>query len=367
MSPRHVHVIGSGLLGTSVALGLRRLGVTVTLEDASPAAALLAEDLGAGTARRGDEPLATDSVPELIVVCVPPDVTAAVVARALREWPTAVVTDVASVKHPISTAISDEGTGLDEEARARYLGSHPMAGRETGGPLSARADLFVGRPWVLCPTPATDAASLILVRDLARDLGASPVELEPERHDEAVALISHAPQVVSTLLAARMLDDEHNAASLAGQGVRDVTRIAASDPALWVQILAGNGPRVARILRALGEDLDRVATALEAIDEPGARRTVAEQLRAGNDGVARLPGKHGTRRNFEQVTVLIDDEPGQLGRLFTDIGAARINLEDVRIDHAPGVLLGLVEMSIVPEAKSALIEALTAKGWRIAA
>lgn len=358
-----VLVIGTGLLGTSVGLGLRRLGVDVMLSDASPSALQLSIDYGAG--RRAPHRTAGESTPgdtpDLVVVCVPPDVVAEVVARALQSWPDAIVTDVASIKaHPLEQ-LTASGADL-----RRYVGSHPMAGRETGGPLSGRADLFVGRPWVIAAHDDTSVRALQWVEGLALDLGGTPLTMPAEEHDEAVALISHVPQLVSSLLAARLVDDELGATALAGQGIKDVTRIASSDPTLWVQILSANGPRIARILRRYAIDLDDLATALEAPDDPGARRTIAEHMLAGNAGVAALPGKHGKRRAFAGVTVMIDDRPGQLARLMTDVGDAQINIEDFRIEHSQGMEVGLVEILVIPEARQRLVDELTARDWRIA-
>lgn len=358
-----VLVVGTGLLGTSVGLGLRRLGVDVLLRDASPSAQRLAVDYGAGRAapHASAQTAGRDDTPRLVVVCVPPDVTAEVVASELAAWPDAIVTDVASVKAEPLAGLRAVGADL-----RRYVGSHPMAGRETGGPLSGRADLFVGRPWVIATHEETPAGVLTEVEGIALDLGATPVSMSAEAHDEAVALVSHMPQLVSTLLAERLVDDEAGATALAGQGLRDVTRVASSDPALWVQILAANAPRVARILRRYADDLADVAEALEGVDAPGARRRIAEHIAAGNEGVARLPGKHGVRRDYAFVTVMVEDRPGQLARLMTEIGEAGINVEDFRIEHSPGVAVGLAELSVVPESRSKLIDELTERGWRVA-
>ncbi|GAA4186821.1 prephenate dehydrogenase [Gryllotalpicola kribbensis] len=350
-----VRIVGSGLLGASVGLGLRQRGVDVVVTDASRTAARLAVEYGAG---RLPEP--TDS-PALVVVAVPPDAVATVVAAELAAFPDAVVTDVASVKGAPLAELIELGADL-----ARYVGSHPLAGRERGGPISARADLFLGRPWVVCPRPGLARGPVSLVEGLALDLGAIPVAMDAATHDDSVALVSHAPQLVSTLLARRLRGATDAALGLAGGGVRDVTRIASSDPALWVQILSANAATVASILRAYRDDLGEVITALENIDEPGSRRALAETLAAGNAGVARLPGKHGQDRRFASVVVLIDDKPGQLGRLFAELGELGVNIEDFRMEHSPGAQIGIAEIAVVPEALERTVEDLTERGWRIA-
>ena len=350
-----VRIVGAGLLGSSIGHALRALGVDVALSDASPAQLRLAVDYGAGRAAR------TDDRPSLIVVAVPPDVTAEVVERELAAFPGVVVTDVASVKLEPLRVLRERGVDL-----THYIGSHPMAGRERGGAISARADIFVGRPWVVCRDGETPASDLALVEGLALDLGATPIEMTPDEHDRAVALVSHVPQLVASLLAGRFVDAPDGSLRLAGQGVRDTTRIAASGPELWVQILGANAAPVVDVLDALAGDLTAVADALRAPESPGARRAVAETIRRGNDGVERLPGKHGQNRRFEQLVVMVDDTPGQLGRLFGELGELDVNVEDLRLEHSPGAQFGLADISVDPAVLRHAVDGLVARGWKIA-
>jgi prephenate dehydrogenase len=350
-----VRIVGSGLLGSSIGHALVARGIDVALDDTSPSQLRLAIDYGAGRRPRDDDD------PSLIVVAVPPDVTADVIERELTRHPNAVVTDVASVKLEPLRDLRARGVDL-----THYIGSHPLAGRERGGAISARADIFVGRPWVVCRDEETSAADLALVEGLALDLGATPLEMTPEDHDRAVALVSHVPQLVASLLAGRFVDAPDGSLRLAGQGVRDTTRIAASAPELWVQILGANAEPVVDVLDALAADLTTVAAALRAPEAPGARRAVADTIRRGNDGVERLPGKHGQNRRFEQVVVMVDDTPGQLGRLFGELGELEVNVEDLRLEHSPGAQFGLAEISVVPSAVRRAVDGLEARGWKIA-
>jgi prephenate dehydrogenase len=350
-----VRIVGTGLLGASIGHALTALGVDVALFDTSPAQLRLAVDYGAGRAARDDDR------PRLVVVAVPPDVTADVIAHELAAHPDAVVTDVASVKLEPLRELRERGLDL-----THYIGSHPLAGRERGGAISARADIFVGRPWVVCRDEETSSADLAVVEGLALDLGATPVEMDPAEHDRSVALVSHVPQLVASLLAGRFVTAHEASLRLAGQGVRDTTRIAASAPELWVQILGSNAEPVVDVLDALASDLSDVADALRHPDAPGARRAVADTIRRGNEGVERLPGKHGQNRRFAQVVVMVDDAPGQLGRLFGELGELDVNVEDLRLEHSPGAQFGLAEISIVPGAVRRAVDGLTARGWRIA-
>ena len=350
-----VRIVGAGLLGSSIGHALSQNGVDVRLTDTSPAQLRLAIDYGAGSAATDDDD------PVLVVVCTPPDVVADVIEAELTAFPHAVVTDVASVKLEPLRALRERGIDL-----TNYIGSHPLAGRERGGAISARADIFTGRPWVVCRDGETPSRALALVEALALDLDAVPIEMTPEEHDRSVALVSHVPQVVASLLAARFADAPEQALSLAGQGARDTTRIAASSPELWVQILAANADPIVEQLDLLANDLRAVADALRAPDAPGARRTTADAIRGGNVGVERLPGKHGTRRRFESLVVMVDDTSGQLGRLFGDLGDLGVNVEDFRLEHSPGAPLGLAEIAVVPEAVQPAVDGLTSRGWRIA-
>lgn len=345
-----VLVIGTGLLGTSIALRLRRAGVEVHIEDASPVAAALARDLGAGTL----EPV---SAPSIVVVAIPPDVTAGAVASALERFPDAVVTDVASVKDKIAAAL-ERHPGFE-----RWVGSHPMAGKERSGAIAADADLFVGRPWVLTPNERTSQAAVGTIRTLAVDMGASVSMLSAAEHDHAVALVSHMPQLMSSLVAAALRDAPAEALDLAGQGLRDVTRIAESDPLLWTSIINGNRTEIANVLRGISARLGALVVTLDR--ESGLDR-ISSVIADGNKGVARIPGKHGgARTSYAEVIVLIPDQPGMLGRLFAEIGELGINIEDLEMEHSARQQVGRVIVKVNPHQGLPLERGLEQKGWQV--
>lgn len=360
-----VRVVGTGLLGASIGMALRGHGHRVLLADTSPTSLALARDLGAGEPHM-DAPQPEDT-PEVVVVATPPDVAAEVVAAELAQWPDAIVTDVASVKQTVLARLS----GLvGPEALTRYVGSHPMAGRERSGAVAAQDDLFEGRTWVVVPHSRTRADAVETVATLARATGAAVVQMSAAEHDNAVAAVSHLPQVAASLVAARLRELPEDAVALAGQGVRDVTRIAASDPLLWTQILAGNAPSVAPVLEALAADLERVRAAVDSLgsdeDPSGGRGVLAQTIAAGQHGQARLPGKHGAdATTYTSLVVVVPDEPGQLGRLFTEMGEAGVNLEDIRLEHAEGRPVGLAEVWVLPSAVERLRDALAANGWSV--
>jgi len=351
-----VAVIGTGLIGTSIALALREQGAGVWLADSDPAVAKLAADLGAG------EPLPeTPGIwADVAVIAVPPTAVAATLAVLQARGPAGLArcyTDVASVKQlPVAQA---RALGCDMSS---YVPGHPLAGREKHGPAAARADLFLGRTWALCPARETSEKATETVTELVRACGAVPMRTEAAAHDRWVALISHAPHLVAAAMAARLEAAPHEALELAGQGLRDVTRIAAGDTRLWTQILSANAEPVAEVLAEVAADLAEAARMLIA-DEP---KPVAALLDRGQAGVARIPGKHGGQApEFTAVQVVIRDQPGELARLFNAAGAAGVNIEDVRIEHSPGLPVGVAELSVRPAEAAPLLDVLEASGWPV--
>lgn len=354
-------VIGTGLIGTSAALALAQRGVVVHLADHDPGQARTAAALGAGT---DEEPAAPV---DLAIVAAPPAHVAGVLADAMRRGVARGYLDVASVKGGPRREL--QALGLDLSA---YIGSHPMSGREKSGPLAATGDLFEGRPWVLTPTRDTDTEVLNLALELVSHCRAVPVVMDADAHDRAVALVSHMPHLVSSMVAARLEHAEEAAVRLCGQGIRDVTRIAASDPGMWIDILSANPGPVADLLTDVAADLEetvRSLRSLQSADDTERREGtdgIQDVLRRGNAGQVRVPGKHGAApRVYEVVAVLIDDQPGQLARIFADAGQAGVNIEDVRIEHATGQQAGLVQLMVEPKSAVVLSSALRERGWAI--
>jgi prephenate dehydrogenase len=359
--PQRVVVIGTGLIGTSVALALRERGTAVWLADADPAAARLAADIGAGAELPEGGPPGGPA--DLVVLAMPPEAVAPALAgaqaRGLARW----YTDVASVKELPLARARELGCDL-----AAFAGGHPLSGRERSGPAAARVDLFLGRTWAICPLPETAPAAVAAVAGLARACGARPVPMSAADHDRWAALVSHVPHAVAAAMAARLEPAPLGALDLAGQGLRDVTRIAAGDTSLWTQILAANAAHSAEVLAAVAADLDAAAGALGRIaqGDEEAVKLLAGLLERGGAGVARIPGKQGgPALDYAVVQVVIGDRPGELARLFQAAGEAGVNIEDVRIEHSAGLPAGVAELAVRPEAAGELIEALAAGGWPV--
>jgi prephenate dehydrogenase len=346
--PEPVLVVGAGLLGTSLGLALRRHGVEVLLADINPEHVRTASGLGAGRPHAGE-------TPGLVVVAVPPDHIGTAVAAALASG-AAVVTDVGSVKTAPLVEL-DGVTGVD-----RYVGGHPLAGSERSGPLAASSQLFDGRPWAVTPHETSDPHAVDAVEELARLAGATVVRMSPTEHDLAVARTSHLPHLLAVLMAGRLADAPADHLALSGQGVRDVTRIAAGDPGLWQQIVSGNAPAVAGLLTQVRDQLDVL---IQAVSD-GSRPRLAEILERGVIGTRAIPGKHGgPMLPTSSVFVALPDHPGELARLFADAGASEVNIEDVRIDHDPGREMGLVELVVDDSRAEHLQTSLETRGWAV--
>ena len=356
-APASALVVGTGLIGTSVALALTRAGTRVHLADRDPEVARRAAELGAGTTDAPEGPV------DLAVVAAPPTSTAAELARLVAGGAARLVVDVAGAKTAIAAEL--ERAGVDH---SRLVLTHPMAGREMSGPGAARADLFEGRPWVLVPLPGTTAESLAAARAVVGLCGAVPAQMTPEEHDRAVALVSHLPQLAASLVAARLVDGAEADLALSGQGVRDVTRVAASDPGLWAEVVAHNPGPVLDLLDAVRADLEALTRDVRALrdgDHVGAAG-VAALVARGNAGHARIPGKHGgAPTDYAVLPVVVADRTGGLAALFAECGRAGVNVEDVAIEHSAGQPVGLVQLSVRPQDADRLAAALTAAGWSV--
>lgn len=345
-----VLIIGAGLIGTSAGLALTKAGHHVCLSDTN------AEHLAAAVVLGAGQPVTSEFDPEVVVVATPPAAIAPVIDQLSRKYLDATFTDVGSIKtqpqHDIE-AISD--------IASRYVGGHPMAGRETSGPNGARADLFVDRLWILTPTVHTNASRIAMVRQLAEDCGAVVRIMPAEDHDRAVALTSHTPQILASIMAGLIAQAPATDIQISGQGLRDLTRIAGSNPELWSEILAANAGEIEAVLAAFEERLSSVRRALRT----GA--SLHEMLHVGNAGRNRIPAKHGGEPKAPDavIGVAIDDRPGALAELFATAADAKISIEDVRIDHMLGRELAIVELSVDPTSVETLRSALLAGGWEL--
>lgn len=352
-----VLVIGTGLIGTSIALSLRAQGTEVLLEDLDQEQVAIAAGMGAG------RPFHDGDDPAIVIVSVAPRDAATVMSQASTRFPYATITDVTSVKERVIARAVE--LGADER---RLVGGHPMAGREVSGAAAARADLLNDRWWILTPTDATDDERLRQIHRMVMTCGAYAIQMRPHEHDRAVALVSHTPQLLSSTLAAQLLSAATEEIRVAGTGLRDMTRIAASDSALWTDILSVNAGPVADVLEGVVRDLTEQLTALRAVaqGDPDRVDRVTAELVDGNAGRARIPGKHGAEpARYDEVDVMLADKPGEMARLFVAIGDVDVNIEDVRMEHVLGRPSGLVELSVRPASADLLRTSLRDRGFDV--
>ena len=341
-----VRIVGSGLIGTSIGLGLVQRGIAVEMVDSDPGAQALAMDLIGGA-------LLTD--PDLVVFALPTSALSVISPTEIPLNPQSTFMDVGSVKNEVLLQVKTF-SGLS----TRFLPTHPMAGREIGGAGSARADLFQGRSWILTPEAECAEESKDLVLELINYLGATPIELTALDHDAAVAKISHLPQITASLLAKQLSGTPLEWMELAGQGLRDTTRIAGSDENLWKEIIYSNRSEISELLISLQNDLTQM---IAALDDPA---KIASLIAAGREGKAMIPGKHGGKaREYSYLPIVIDDKPGQLGAIFNECATMQVNVEDLNIEHSPGQLSALITLSLSALDAEKLSAHLTSIGWNV--
>lgn len=341
-----VRIVGSGLIGTSIGLGLVQRGIAVEMVDSDSLAQSLAKDLIGGV-------VVVD--PELVIFALPTSGLSHVIQAEIAINPHSTFMDVGSVKNEVILQVKTI-SGLS----TRFLPTHPMAGREIGGAGSARADLFQGRSWILTPEADCSPESKNLVFELISILGATPIKLSAQDHDAAVARISHLPQIAASLVAKQLIGTPAEWMELAGQGLRDTTRVAGSDEKLWKDIIHSNRAEISELLISLQNDLTQM---IESLEEPA---KIAELIAAGRDGKAMIPGKHGGKaREYSFLPIVIDDKPGQLGAIFNECAAMQVNVEDLNIEHSPGQLSALITLSLSAADAEKLSSHLSSIGWNV--
>lgn len=348
-----VHIVGAGLIGTSIGQAVSAAGLTVTLADQDAGRLARAAAMGAG--RPSDELTPAD----VCVVAVPPRSIPEVVSRQIRNDLVRTVTHVASVQAQLLVEIESLVGQSD-----RLVGGHPIAGRELSGPDAAVPGLFRDRAWALCPAPYSSARAIADVEQLATLCQARAVRMSPVEHDELLARLSHVPQLVASALAASVAGLPADQVALAGSGLRDTTRLADSDVQLWTEIISANPAAVGRALEDIAGSIQSLLTSLHGGERDAVGREVAALLSRGQAGRAKLPGKHGQRPTpWATVSVVVPDRPGALAELLAAVARHDINLEDLRVEHAPGQPEGAAELAVAAESQQRLLTALRSDGW----
>ncbi len=339
-------MIGLGLIGGSLALGLRELGWHVSGDDSDQATVDAARSL------RVIDASGVDPDAALTFVAVPVLAIADQVKRALAET-AGVVTDVGSVKGPVCRAIDDR----------RFVGGHPMAGSELDGLDGAQADLFRGAVWVLTPGSDSDDTTFALVAGVVGALGADVVAVAPERHDHLVAVVSHVPHLTAATLMglAGERAEEHAALlRLAAGGFRDMTRVASGQPGIWLDICAEN--RTA-IVCALDELIGGLGDLREIIDTDD-RQALFERLQRARQARTNLPTRVVHPQDVAEVRIPIPDRTGAAAEVFTLAAELGVNIASFEVVHVAesnrGVLVVLLDQAMVDVFRGGLI----ARGFR---
>ena len=342
-----VCIIGSGLIGTSIGLALSTKGVSVTMLD---------QDLrtqGIAQALMGNEG-GEISGSELVIAAVPVSAFPMVIQTLESTTFKGVLIDVASIKAKPVLEVSK--SRLEP---TRFLPTHPMAGREFSGVESARGDLFEGRPWMIDST-GVDQQTLAWGKALIESLGAQVIDMPAADHDQAVALVSHLPQLISSLLAKQLAGKPVSWLELSGGGLRDTTRIAASDPSLWKEIIAANSSAITPLLKSLAADLNALISNIES------ESFLAGVIKDGQAGRALIPGKHGGKaREYTHLPIVIEDKPGQLAAIFDECAKVSVNIEDLAIEHSPGQETGLITLAVSHADAMTLKAHLESEGWDV--
>jgi len=344
-SARSAHVVGLGLIGASLALALREVGWRVSGDDTDPkvvAAALERHVIDATTPAEDVS---------LVAIATPAGAVAAVAQDYLARLsdPDVIVTDVAGVK----------GSIVRDVVAPRFVGGHPMAGSEQRGLAGARADIFRGCTWVLTPTAATPANVYGRLHGYLREIGANVVAVSSSDHDRLVALASHVPHLLAGALMNQAADAAREDAvllQLAAGGFRDMTRIAAGDPAIWPDILLENRDAITTALTSLEQRLDALRDALGAGDQS----SLYASLQSAAQARRQLPGRALSSEDMAYLRVLIADRPGSLAQVTMTASEALVNIYDIEIAHAiegdRGTLLLAVDAREVERFMAALRE-----------
>jgi len=333
-------LVGTGLIGGSIGMALRRQGWHVCGVDLDRDRAERALELGALDA------VGRDPSADVTFVATPVGAVADL-ARAVLADTSGVVTDVGSVKGPIVRALDD----------ARFVGGHPMAGSEQEGVDGARPDLFEGAVWVLTPDDRTDETAYTTVRSTVSSFGAEVVAIPPDRHDALVAIVSHVPHLTAATLMA--LADQRSAdhralLRLAAGGFRDMTRVAAGHPGIWPDICAENRD-------AIVDTLDRLIGELGAMRDVvagGDREALLDRLRTARAARANLPVRFSRPDQLTELRIPVPDRPGALAEVTTLATELDVNIADLELAHSAegdkGVMLLLVESAEAPRLADAL-------------
>lgn len=322
-----VAVAGVGLIGGSVALGVRERALAERVVGFDHDATALDAALGLGAVDEARlEPGPWLATVDMLVLAAPTQALPGLAAALLPHLSAgAVVTDVGSVKRPVVEALARVPWA---GGRGRFVGGHPMAGSERAGVVNADPSLLENAVWVLTPDGATSPEALAAVRGLVAGLGARPIETSPEKHDELVATVSHLPYLAAVALTSLLDEGEDRGlkALLAAGGFRDLTRVASGDPRMSRDMVVDNAGPVRAALRAFRRALDGLEAVLDDPEALLARATAAKRAR---DAVPVV--KRGLLASRWELVVAVLDRPGEFARITAALAEASVNIKDLEV------------------------------------
>ena len=339
-------IIGLGLIGGSIGQGLKENGWRVIGSDKNESRIKAAIEMGAIDTE------GSMGGTDIVFVATPVGSIVEAVKKSINEG-ASVVTDVGSVKGLISKEIKD----------THFVPGHPMAGSEQEGIAGARADLFNGAAWVLTPGQNTDDDSFAFVRSTIVSLGADVVVIDPNSHDELVAVVSHVPHLTAGSL--MRIADEHSQEHrpllrLAAGGFRDMTRIAAGHPGIWPDICMDNASAITRVIDEVILSLEETRDLISKKD----REKLFERLQQARTARVNLPTGVPDDVELAVVRVPVLDQPGELASLTLLASEIDVNIFDLEIAHSTEGQRGVVIMVVAEEKSERLLGALMAHGYR---
>ena len=343
---RHANVIGLGLIGGSLALALREAGFVVFGDDSDPRRVGMARERGI----IDQQGVSSDAY---VSFAATPVMTLATTVQRLLDETKGVVSDVGSVKAHVAAEVTDP----------RFVGGHPMAGSELDGLDGADASMFQGAVWVLTPTDASSDAAFATLAELIGDFGSEIVALDPETHDDFVAVISHVPHLTAAALMgiAQSRSEEHLALlRLAAGGFRDMTRIASGRPEIWLDICQQNREAIVRTLDKFIDELSVMRDVVKNND----REMLLQRLERARRGRMNLPARSGPVEDLAEMRIPIPDQPGSAANVFTLSGELGVNIHDFEIVHSPEGGRGVMVLVVAREQVEVFRGGLMARGFK---
>lgn len=343
---RRGQIVGTGLIGGSVALALGEAGWHVTGFDIDAQRAERAREIGVIDA------VGIDPEAELTVVAVPAGALEKEIRNALKQTK-GMVTDTGSVKAMVARSIDNP----------RFVPGHPMAGSEQDGVDGADQQIFEGAVWVLTPTEGTDDLGLRQLQTVLSSMGCDVVTMTPERHDALVAIVSHVPHLTAASLMCladdRALDDAP-LLRLAAGGFRDMTRIAAGHPEIWLDICEQNSEAIVAVLDEFSDRISNVRSLVAEADRDGLTTVLSQARRARTN----LPSRYVRPQDLIEIRIPIPDRKGQIANITMLAADCDVNIADIEVAHSTEGAEGVLVLVVARAEVQRFLAVLAGQGYK---